>query len=68
VCHKCHGRGHIAAQCPSRRTLLLNEKGEWESEVIQKMMDRSLIKKFNRKRMRSSQKKEIITVLSLFEC
>jgi hypothetical protein len=31
-CHKCHGRGHIAAQCPSRRTMLLNEKGEWESE------------------------------------
>jgi hypothetical protein len=32
VCHKCHSRGHIAAQCPSRRTMLLNEKGEWESE------------------------------------
>jgi hypothetical protein len=31
VYHKCHGRGHIAAQCPSRRTMLLNEKGEWES-------------------------------------
>jgi hypothetical protein len=30
VCHKCHGRGHIAAQCPSRRTMLLNEKCEWE--------------------------------------
>jgi hypothetical protein len=28
VCHKYHGRGHIAAQCPSRRTMLLNEKGE----------------------------------------
>jgi hypothetical protein len=32
VCLKCHGRGHIATQCPSRRTMLLNEKGEWESE------------------------------------
>jgi hypothetical protein len=32
VCHKCHGHGHIAAQCPSRRTMLLNEKGEWESD------------------------------------
>jgi hypothetical protein len=32
VCHKCHGRGNIAAQCPSRRTMLLNEKGEWESD------------------------------------
>jgi hypothetical protein len=30
VCHKCHGRGHIASQCPSRRTMLLNEKSEWE--------------------------------------
>jgi hypothetical protein len=32
VCHKCHGRGHIVAQFPSRRTMLLNEKGEWESD------------------------------------
>jgi len=28
VCHKCHGRGHIAAQCPSRRTMIVNENGE----------------------------------------
>jgi hypothetical protein len=32
VCHKCHGRGHVAAQCPSRRTMIVNEHGEWESE------------------------------------
>jgi hypothetical protein len=32
VYHKCHGRGHIVAQCPSRTTMLLNEKGEWESD------------------------------------
>jgi hypothetical protein len=32
VFHKCHGCGHIVAQCPSRRTMLLNEKGEWESD------------------------------------
>jgi hypothetical protein len=32
VCHKCHGHGHIAAQYPTRRTMLLNEKGEWESD------------------------------------
>ncbi|CAD6333867.1 unnamed protein product [Miscanthus lutarioriparius] len=32
VCHKCHGRGHGAAQCPSRRTMIVNEHGEWESE------------------------------------
>jgi hypothetical protein len=32
VCHKCKGRGHIAAECPSRRTMIVNEKGEWESE------------------------------------
>ena len=31
VCHKCHGRGHIAAQCPSR-TMIMNENGEWESK------------------------------------
>jgi hypothetical protein len=32
VWHKCHDRGHIAAQYPSRRTMLLNEKGEWKSD------------------------------------
>lgn len=31
-CHKCHGRGHVAAQCPSRRTMIVNELCEWESE------------------------------------
>nr|BAD36817.1 hypothetical protein [Oryza sativa Japonica Group] len=25
------GRGHIAAECPSRRTMLVNEMGEWKS-------------------------------------
>jgi hypothetical protein len=28
VCHKCHGRRHIVAQCSSRRTMIVNEKGE----------------------------------------
>jgi hypothetical protein len=32
VCHKCHGRGHVAAQCPSRRTMIVNEHGECESK------------------------------------
>ena len=32
VCHKCQGRGHIAAQCPSRRTMIMNQLGEWESK------------------------------------
>jgi hypothetical protein len=32
VCHKCQGHGHIAAECPSKRTMLVNEKGEWEFE------------------------------------
>jgi len=36
VCHKCHGQGHIAAQCPSRRTLIVNENGEWEFESDRK--------------------------------
>ena len=31
-CFKCKGRGHIASEYPSRRTLLINEQGEWESE------------------------------------
>ncbi|KAG8088439.1 hypothetical protein GUJ93_ZPchr0010g9488 [Zizania palustris] len=35
VCHKCKGHGHIAAQCPSRRTMIVNEQGEWESESDQ---------------------------------
>jgi len=32
VCHKCQGRGHVVAQCPRRRTMIINEQGEWESE------------------------------------
>ncbi|XP_062224492.1 uncharacterized protein LOC133923045 [Phragmites australis] len=30
-CHKCQGRGHVAAECPSRRTMIVNENNEWES-------------------------------------
>jgi hypothetical protein len=37
MCHKCHGRGHIAAQCPSRRRMLLNGKVNGNQTVIQKM-------------------------------
>ncbi|KAL4310201.1 hypothetical protein GQ457_01G019830 [Hibiscus cannabinus] len=32
LCFKCLGRGHIASQCPNRRTMLLLETGEIESE------------------------------------
>lgn len=32
MCHKCQGRGHIAAECPSKRMMIVNEQGEWESE------------------------------------
>ena len=28
VCHNCHGCGHFAAQCPSRRTMIMNDNGE----------------------------------------
>ena len=28
VCHKCQGRGHVSVQCPSRRTMIINEQGE----------------------------------------
>ncbi|XP_073367924.1 uncharacterized protein [Aegilops tauschii subsp. strangulata] len=31
-CHKCKGRGHISSECPSKRTMIINEQGEWESE------------------------------------
>ena len=31
-CWKCKGRGHIAAECPSKNVLFINEQGEWESE------------------------------------
>ena len=31
-CFKRKGRGHISFEYPSRRTLLINEQGEWESE------------------------------------
>ncbi|KAL4347358.1 hypothetical protein GQ457_17G008520 [Hibiscus cannabinus] len=32
LCFKCLGRGHIASQCPNRRTMLLLETVEIESE------------------------------------
>ncbi|KAL4336127.1 hypothetical protein GQ457_07G006400 [Hibiscus cannabinus] len=31
-CFKCLGRGHVASQCPNRRTMLLRENGDIESE------------------------------------
>jgi hypothetical protein len=31
-CHECKGRGHISAECPSRRTMIINDQGEWESK------------------------------------
>ncbi|KAH0761032.1 hypothetical protein KY290_017105 [Solanum tuberosum] len=31
-CHKCHGRGHMMHECPSRRNILLRENREYESE------------------------------------
>ena len=31
-CFKCFGRGHIASECPTRRTMLVKEDGEITSE------------------------------------
>ncbi|KAH0688954.1 hypothetical protein KY289_016312 [Solanum tuberosum] len=31
-CHKCHGRGHMIHECPSRRNIILRENGDYESE------------------------------------
>ncbi|KAH0639201.1 hypothetical protein KY285_035787 [Solanum tuberosum] len=31
-CHKCHGRGHMMHECPSRRNILLRENGDYENE------------------------------------
>ncbi|KAK8635074.1 hypothetical protein V6N13_022952 [Hibiscus sabdariffa] len=31
-CFKCLGRGHVASQCPNRRTMLLRDNGDIESE------------------------------------
>ncbi|KAL4360776.1 hypothetical protein GQ457_04G020030 [Hibiscus cannabinus] len=31
-CFKCLGRGHVASQCPNRRTMLMLESGKIESE------------------------------------
>jgi hypothetical protein len=30
-CHKCQWGDHIAAECPSRRTMIVNENNDWES-------------------------------------
>ncbi|XP_012853107.1 PREDICTED: uncharacterized protein LOC105972678 [Erythranthe guttata] len=31
-CFKCHGRGHIASECPNKKVMVLNAQGEIESE------------------------------------
>ena len=31
-CWKCKGRGHVSAECASKKILLINEQGEWEYE------------------------------------
>ncbi|KAL0462366.1 UNVERIFIED_CONTAM: Transposon Ty3-G Gag-Pol polyprotein [Sesamum latifolium] len=31
-CFKCQGRGHIASECPNRRTMIFNNHGELETE------------------------------------
>jgi len=31
-CFKCLGYGHIASNCPTKRNMILNSKGEVESE------------------------------------
>jgi len=31
-CFKCHSRGHIASQCPYRRTMILRERDEYSSQ------------------------------------
>jgi len=31
-CFKCFGRGHIAAQCPNRRTIFLRGRDEYSSQ------------------------------------
>ena len=35
-CFKCLGRGHIASQCPTKKTMLLKEDGEIISESYSK--------------------------------
>jgi len=31
-CFKCFGKGHIVAQCPNRRTILLRGRNEYSSQ------------------------------------
>ena len=32
ICFKCQGRGHIASQCPNKRTMIVNKFGAYETE------------------------------------
>ena len=40
-CFKCQGRGHIASQCPNKRTMLVRADGEYETEEEEGMKRRS---------------------------
>ncbi|RDY10197.1 hypothetical protein CR513_05328, partial [Mucuna pruriens] len=34
ICFKCFSKGHIASQCPNKRTMVLRENGKVESESL----------------------------------
>ena len=39
-CFKCLGMGHYAYECPTKKTILLKDNGEYTSDYDDKMMER----------------------------
>ena len=65
VCHKCQVRGHVAAQCPSPRTMIINEN----LKVNRRKMLQDMMKNYSMMKVRKfNPMKGTIIVLFLAKC
>jgi hypothetical protein len=43
TCFRCRGRGHVARNCPNKRTLLIRDNGEYSSASDSKELEHTLL-------------------------